>query len=79
MFRIEVGADEYVDATLAEAEAHSARAGGENAGTSFSLLFTLPDEVTLEQRVYRITQEQMGEMMMFLVPVGAGKMESVFN
>lgn len=44
-----------------------------------SLLFELQDGIDLPQQSYRITHEQIGEVSMFLVPVGHGRMETVFN
>lgn len=80
-FRIEIRPDEFVDAKLVEAEAVSCSTQNMEAppNKSFSLLFALPEGVDLEQRIYTVSQEKMGELPLFLVPVGPGRMESVFN
>ena len=80
-FRIEVGPDEHVDATLIEAEAVDTGTGYADSGvrTPFSLLFELPGNVELKQQTYNVSQEQIGELPLFLVPVGANRMESTFN
>lgn len=80
-FRIEIGPDELVDATLIEAEAVDTGSGhADSAGRSpFCLLFKLPENVELTQQTYNVSQEQLGELPLFLVPVGANRMESTFN
>lgn len=49
----------------------------------FSLLFRLPGPGMVEQRIYRLTNQQVGEMEIFLVPVGLDQrglqMEAIFN
>jgi hypothetical protein len=80
-FRIEVGPDEHVDATLIEAEAVGTGTGHANSpGRSpFCLLFKLPENVELPQQTYNVSQDQLGELPLFLVPVGPNRMESTFN
>ena len=80
-FRIEIGPDEYVDATLIEAEAVDSGSGhADSAGrVPFSLLFELPGNVELTQQTYNVSQEQLGEWPLFLVPVAANRVESTFN
>lgn len=80
-FRIEIGPDKHVDATLIEAEAVATGTGhADLAGrVPFSLLFELPGDVELKQQTYNVSQEQLGELPLFLVPVGANRMESTFN
>lgn len=45
----------------------------------FTLLFKAPEGVELEQRLYKLEQEQLGTLDIFLVPVGFGEYEAVFN
>jgi hypothetical protein len=80
-FRIEVGPDQHVDATLVEAEAVDTGTGHTDPAvrTPFSLLFELPGNVELKQQTYNVSQEQIGELPLFLVPVGENRMESTFN
>ena len=80
VFRIEVGPEQFVDATLLEAEALGNRPQGVDLPREpFSLLFALPEGIDLMQQTYNVSQEQLGELSLFLVPVGPGRMESVFN
>ena len=80
-FRIEIGPDEYVDATLIEAEVVDSGSGHADAAARvpFSLLFELPENVELTQQTYNVSQEQLGEWPLFLVPVAANRVESTFN
>lgn len=57
---------------------------GEHSGMErFSLFFQGPAEVFLPQRIYRLTHAEMGDLQLFLVPVGQNergfRYESVFN
>jgi len=81
VFRIEVGPEQFVDATLIEAEAVESRQQGMESlpRQPFSLLFALPEGIDLAQQTYNVSQEQLGELPLFLVPVGPSRMESVFN
>ena len=49
----------------------------------FSLLFDGPAEYPLQQRIYRLEHDQLGQIELFLVPVGRDKevfhYEAVFN
>ena len=80
-FRIEIGPGEHVGATLIVAEAIDTGSGhADSAGRSpFCLLFELPENVELTQQTYNVSQEQLGELPLFLVPVGPNRMESTFN
>jgi hypothetical protein len=80
-FRIEIGPDQHADATLVEAEAVDRGSGQvDSAGRApFSLLFELPENVELTQQTYNVTQKQLGELPLFLVPVGANRMECTFS
>jgi len=80
-FRIEIGPDLHVDVTLIAAEAAGTGSGHADSASRapFSLLFEVPENVELTQRTYNVSQEQLGELQLFLVPVGANRMESTFN
>jgi len=80
-FRIEVGPDQHVDATLIEAEAidTGTAPAALTSRSPFSLLFELPENVELTQQTYNVSQEQLGELQLFLVPIGVNRMESTFN
>lgn len=45
----------------------------------FSMIFEGPKETLLEQGTYKFEHEQLGELDMFLVPVGPGEYEVIFN
>lgn len=80
-FRIEIEPDHCVGATLMEAEAVTIRADDETtlAREPFSLLFEVDDGMILPQKIYQVRHETLGELPLFLVPVGEGISESVFN
>ena len=80
-FRVEIEPDHYVNAKLVEADAMKARTDGEasRAREPFSLLFKVDGGVTLPQRTYQVRHETLGELPLFLVPVGDGISESSFN
>jgi hypothetical protein len=80
-FRIEIDPDEHVTAELIEAVALDKGPGdaGSRQREPFSLLFQLEDGSALAQRTYQVYHESLGEIPLFLVPVGERKMESIFN
>lgn len=45
----------------------------------FALLFHGPVQPLLPQRIYRMENETLGAFELFLVPVGPGQYEAVFN
>lgn len=53
---------------VGEIESHTKRADR----TPFSLLFCGPENAPLEQGIYHLAHEKMGEMDLFLVTVGPG-------
>ncbi len=79
-FRIEVGPDEFLAAELVEAEAlKSGPASEEFPRAPFSLLFEVDGGIDLPQQTYPVSHETLGELPLFLVPLGAGISESIFN
>lgn len=56
--------------TLAEATPLPARYGGDGFRPPFSLIFSGSLEYALSQRLYRLQNEALGEITIFLVPVG---------
>ena len=81
LFKIEITPSEFVDAMLIEAEAiGTGRSSADSVSRKpFSLLFSLQGDFTLPQKTYCVSQEQLGELPLFMVPVGPGQMESIFN
>ena len=80
-FRIEIDPEQSVAAELIEAAALNG--GGGNAEGSarkpFSLLFAVEGGINLPQQTYRVSHEALGDTLLFLVPLGDGRLESVFN
>lgn len=74
-FRIEVGPDEFVDAELVEAEARGEAMPDQRQ--AFSLLFKTNQD--LPQQSYRVVHGEMGELHVFMSPVGPATLECVFN
>jgi len=56
--------------TLMECELHKTRQLPPSGRPSFSLIFVADTPQMLEQRLYRLEQERMGVIDIFLVPVG---------
>ena len=46
---------------------------------SFSLVFTSAPEARFSQRIYALEQAQLGQLQIFLVPIGIGRYEAAFN
>jgi hypothetical protein len=69
--------------TLAEARLLPARFAPEGVRPPFSLIFLGPDENVLPQKLYRLRHEDLGEVTIFLVPVGRDakgvSYQAVFN
>jgi len=80
-FHVELDPEQIVTATLIEATALDGV--GESLEPSarepFSLLFSVEDGADLPQQTYRVSHEALGEFQLFLVPLGGGRLESVFN
>ena len=45
----------------------------------FSLIFRGPQDALLQQGTYKFQHEELGELEMFLVPVGHAEYEVIFN
>ena len=80
-FRIEIDTHHFVTTKLIEADPLGSRSRSSElpASEPFSLLFKVDGHGDLPQKTYRIHHETLGELMLFLVPVGNGKLESTFN
>ena len=80
-FRIEIDPEQTVAAELVEATALNS--GGENAEESarkpFSLMLAVEGGINLPQQTYRVSHDALGDTLLFLVPLGDGRSESVFN
>jgi hypothetical protein len=70
-FRMDVG-DDGLDLVLSEAsQPQSPGPGGDGGRAQFSLYFTGPPQPILPQRIYRLAHPSLGDLELFLVPVGA--------
>ena len=80
-FEIEIGEDQFVNAELVEADTIDAAPGNsaEARREPFSLLFAVEGNIELPQQIYQVRHKSLGNIPLFLVPVGPGRMESIFN
>ena len=80
-FCIELESDHYIGARLVEADAVRGRTDDEAslAREPFSLLFEVDGGMNLPQKTYQVRHETLGELPLFLVPVGTGILESIFS
>ena len=80
-FRLDAGPNGPAELELVEVTAHRPNAGPDDR--PFSLLFRGPAAPVLDQRTYLLAHERLGELAIFLVPVGRDaegvRYEAVFN
>src|SRR5690349_8650420 len=70
-FRVFADAEHYLDVELIEAvEVPSSAPPSVAQRTPFSIIFRGPRAIVLPQQIYRIEQEQLGALEIFLVPIG---------
>ncbi len=78
-FRVVVDAATIIATTLTAANAH----GDGRVVAGFSLVFTGPSEPVLVQRTYRLVHDELGDLDIFIVPIGRDdtgvRYEAVFN
>lgn len=69
-FRLRTDDGEAIDVELIEA----AKTGKQVLERQpFSIVFRIPDGVVEHQRIYRVEHDELGEIDLFLVPIGPGK------
>jgi hypothetical protein len=83
-FTIDVGDGFKVEATLVEVQARGQPLGhGDEGRQPFSAVFRGPEAPVLPQRIYALTNPALGELHLFLVPIGPDdqglRYEAVFN
>ncbi len=76
-FRIEVDADNVLDAELIEAVPVPTAGLPSEDRVAFSLLFKTNQ--TLAQRMYPMEHDELGDMVLFLTPIAPETMEAVFR
>jgi hypothetical protein len=72
-FRARLGAEEFLDLELVRAEPLELGGGHDVLGlrrAPFSLIFTGPKELPLQQRIYELEHPSLGALEIFLVPIG---------
>jgi hypothetical protein len=69
VFRADNGPGGAVELELIEAKALPVRPGAPRE--PFSLIFRGPSGVPLEQTIYRLSHDELGELDLFLVPLGS--------
>ncbi|NQT89285.1 hypothetical protein HQ560_21130 [bacterium] len=74
---------EAIDMTLTEAAAVGAPPADGSMRQAFSLVFTGPPGCVLPQQTYQLIHQEMGELDIFLVPIGSDEegtqYEAIFN
>src|SRR2546426_5946773 len=82
-FRLKLDTPQPIDLKLVEVKGYAKKAEEESGMERFSLFFTGPADVLLQQHLYPLAHEVMGEMEIFLVPIGRTadgfRYEGVFN
>lgn len=82
-FRVRAEVPAVAELELDEVEGYQGGASEQAGMERFSLFFEGPPDVFLQQGVYALEHEQLGEVTLFVVPVGRSeggfRYESVFN
>ena len=82
-FRVAAEMEQTVELELVEAQSYRPEPHEQEGMERFSAVFTGPPDVFLSQGVYPLTHEQMGDLQLFLVPIGRDergfRYEAVFN
>ncbi|WP_338285882.1 hypothetical protein [Luteolibacter sp. LG18] len=69
-FSMSLTGNSTVDMTLVEVGAESTLVNGADKYTAFSILFRAPQGSPSEDGTYHIRHQELGEMELFLTPVG---------
>jgi hypothetical protein len=82
-FRINAETPQPVELELSEVLSYRPEPNEQRGMERFSAIFSGPPDVFLSQGVYPLTHEQMGDLQLFLVPLGRDERgfnyEAVFN
>jgi hypothetical protein len=82
-FRVRLGPEVGVDLDLTEVKGYMSTQHEQKGLERFSLYFNGPIDSFLPQLLYTLTHDQMGELEIFIVPIGKNdsgfRYESVFN
>jgi len=82
-FRVKLDTPQPIDLKLVEVKGYAKRGEEESGMERFSLFFTGPADVILQQHLYPLAHDAMGELEIFLVPIARTddgfRYEAVFN
>lgn len=82
-FRVNVESTEPIELELAEVELRKSEPNEQEGMERFSVFFYGPDNMFLPQQTYELSHPEMGELAIFLVPIGRDERgflyEAVFN
>ncbi len=82
-FRVELESSQAVELKLIAVTPRAVEAHEEAGMERFSVTFAGPADVLLPQQIYRVTHPEMGELEIFLVPIGKEadgfRYEAVYN
>lgn len=76
-FTVHVEGGEPLVLTLDEVQPHGA--GHELRAEPFSLVFSGPADRPAPQATLAMRHDELGELVVFIVPIGEGRYEAVFN
>ena len=83
VFRLKLDTPKPVELTLIDVKGHSCEANEPPELERFSAVFSGPADFFLPQRIYPLAHQQMGDLEIFLVPIGKEvdgfRYEAVFN
>jgi len=82
-FHVNLGTPQPIDLKLVEVKGYAKKAEETQGMERFSLFFTGPADVMLQQHLYPLKHDAMGEFEIFLVPIAQNadgfRYEAVFN
>ena len=83
IFRVNLETPQPIDLKLVEVKGYAKKAEEASGMERFSLVFTGPPDVMLQQYLFPLQHDVMGEMEIFLVPIAKTdegfRYEAVFN
>lgn len=82
-FQLQLDETQHVELELAEVKSYKGESGPQPEWEQFSVIFRGPADLYLPQHIYTLRHEGMGEVALFLVPIGRDEQgfryEAVFN
>jgi hypothetical protein len=71
-FKVAIGEEEYISLQLIEAEEKNTL-----RSEAFSLIFTGPKEIILNQMIHQFTNKQLGVFEMFITPIQSNDLKEI--